>query len=75
MIPMPMRTVTPLKLAIVASGRRQKDIAAAVELDEATMSRIVNGLRVKPEVEARIAGELGVSVEALFGSDHAVRAA
>jgi transcriptional regulator with XRE-family HTH domain len=54
------RAVTPLKLAVVASGRRQKDIAAQVGLDEATFSRIVNGLHAPDATRAAIAQALDV---------------
>lgn len=54
-----MRTVTPLKLAVVASGRRQKDIAAQIGMDEAGFSRIVNGLHTSEATRERIAQALG----------------
>jgi transcriptional regulator with XRE-family HTH domain len=57
-----MRKPTPLKRAIFDSGRRQKEVAEAVGLDEATFSRIVNGLHTN---EA-IADELGVPASAVF---------
>jgi transcriptional regulator with XRE-family HTH domain len=38
------RTVTKLKLAIVRTGVAQKDIAAELGMDQAHLSRIVNGL-------------------------------
>jgi hypothetical protein len=62
------RRVTPLKIAIVASGERQKDIGADVGLDEASFSRIVNGLHCSDDLMQKIARRLGRSVEELFGS-------
>lgn len=61
-----MRKPTPLKVAIVLSGRTQKDIAAEVELDEATFSRVVNGLHTSQANRANIARALGRSTEELF---------
>lgn len=57
---------TALKLAIVASGWRQKDIAAEVGLDEPTLSRIVNGLHADEETRRAIAGVLRRQVDELF---------
>jgi transcriptional regulator with XRE-family HTH domain len=64
-----MRRVTALKLAIVGSGRSQKEIAAELKMSEANLSRIVNGLYCEPETQAKIAAALGHSVVELFG-DH-----
>lgn len=79
MVPTPMaqtpKRITPLKRAIFESGRTQRDIAAACGESEATFSRIVNGLRVEPEREARIAREVGLPADVLFESVHVVRAA
>jgi transcriptional regulator with XRE-family HTH domain len=61
-----MRKPTPLKRAIFDSGRRQKEVAEAVGLDEATFSRIVNGLHTNEANRAAIADELGVPASAVF---------
>jgi transcriptional regulator with XRE-family HTH domain len=63
-----MITVTPLKLAIVASGRSQREVATAVGISEFKLSRIVNR-HVRPDAATRaaLARELGSSAEALFG--------
>lgn len=61
------RTVTPLKLAIVATGRTQRDIASAVGLDEVQFSRVVNGHRTPSVVLAvLIAAAVSCSVEQLW---------
>lgn len=57
---------TPLKRAFFESGRRQKDVAAAIGVDEATLSRIVNGLHTSEGMRAKIADALGRTVEELF---------
>lgn len=60
------RPVTPLKIAIAKSGRRQGDIAKAVGLSESQFSRIVNGLHADEHTRKQIADEVGQSVEDLF---------
>lgn len=60
------RHVTPLKLAIVKSGRRQKDIAAALGLGEVTLSRIVSGLHCDDATKTAIADELGMQIHELW---------
>jgi transcriptional regulator with XRE-family HTH domain len=60
------RAVTPLKVAVVASGRRQKDIAAALGMTEAQFSLIVNGKHADHGTQERIAAELRQKVEVLF---------
>lgn len=60
------KPATPLKLAIVASGIRQKDIATKVGLDEATMSRIVNGWHCDDATRRKIAKALGRTVTDLW---------
>lgn len=67
-MPAPVRKPTPLKLAIVASGRRQKDVATAVGIDEVVFSRIVNGLHTSDARKAAIAAELATNVDALWPS-------
>lgn len=61
-----MAQPTPLKRAIFESGKRQKDIAAEVGLDEASMSRIVNGLHAGDATRQKIADALDTSVDALW---------
>lgn len=61
-----MKHVSQLKLAIVASGRPQKEIAAALGMDQTTLSRIVNGWRCTDLTRAAIARELGRPVDELF---------
>jgi transcriptional regulator with XRE-family HTH domain len=63
---MAMRKVTPLKLAIVASGRPQKTIAAEIGIDEARFSRIVNGLHADEATRQAIADALDRQVDDLF---------
>lgn len=64
------RRATPLKLAIVASGSFQKDIAAELGLDPAQFSRIVNGLHCDGETRQRIANALGRRVSELWPELH-----
>ena len=68
------RDVTRLKIAVVTSGRRQKDIAAALGMSEAQFSLIVNGKNVDHATQERIAAELGQSVTDVFptGTPHDV---
>jgi len=63
-----MPNVTPLKLAIVATGRTQRDIAASVGIDEFKLSRLVNGREHADEdLKEKLAQELGR--DDLFGDD------
>ena len=64
-----MRKPTPLKLAVVASGVAQKDIAAAVGVHEVTLSRYVNGGFCDPQTRERIARFLGRGVGELWPHD------
>jgi len=57
---------SPLRRAIAASGRTQRDIARALEIPEGKLSQIVNGLHVDEATQERIASELRQSREALF---------
>jgi plasmid maintenance system antidote protein VapI len=62
-----VRPVSPLKIAIVASGRTQRDIAAAAGTDEYRLSRIVNGREQPPDdLMAAISQALGRSVGELW---------
>jgi len=62
---------TPLKLAIVASGRTQKEIALAAGLSEPHVSRIVNGLRCDDDTKGALATALGLKVDDLWPHDGA----
>jgi transcriptional regulator with XRE-family HTH domain len=53
-------------MAIVASGQRQKDIAAAIGTDEATLSRIVNGLHADERMREALAAELHTTPDVLW---------
>lgn len=64
-----MRKPTPLKLAIVASGLRQKDIAETIGMDEASLSRIVNGLHADEPTRAKLAAAVGRTPDELWPSD------
>lgn len=63
---MERRIVTPLKLAIVASGIQQRALAASLGIDESHFSRIVNGLHADEETRNRIAAALGRHVDELW---------
>lgn len=60
---------TPLKLAIVHTGRSQKDIADAIGLSEPQLSRFVNGLHVPDATRQRLAAELRRTVTDLWPED------
>ncbi|ADB50180.1 helix-turn-helix domain-containing protein [Conexibacter woesei] len=68
--------VTRLKLAIVASGRSQRDVAAAVGISEFKLSRIVNG-RAQPDdaTRAALARELASPRASLFDDERKLNAA
>jgi hypothetical protein len=54
------RNPTPLRMAIVLSGRTQREIAAEIDgIDETRLSRIVNGLQCDDRIRERIAAVLG----------------
>lgn len=66
-----MRTPTPLKLAIAASGLRQREIAATVGCDDSQLSRWVNGLHCQdPATRAAIAAAVGRQVGELWPDLH-----
>lgn len=67
-----MPAPTPLKRAIFESGTTQRAVALHVGIREDHFSRIVNGLRADPEVQARIAAALGRPVAELFPVHDAV---
>lgn len=80
---MPKRDVTPLKIAIVLTGRTQKDVAAAVAdrlgwaqgSAESKLSRIVNGLHADDATRSAIAQELGRKLEELWPEQQEMQAA
>lgn len=60
---------TPIRLALVHSGRTQREVAAEVGIHESYLSRIANGLHVDDEpTRAAIAAALGRPVDELFPS-------
>lgn len=62
-----MKKPTPLKLAIVASGRRAKTVARLARVNVTLLSHWCNGRRApKPEEAERLAGVLDTPVDALF---------
>lgn len=62
-----MKSPTPLKLAIVMAGRTQRDVAAAVGMDEVQFSKVVNGQRTpRVDVAVAIADSLGRDVSELW---------
>jgi len=59
--------VTPLKLAIVASGLRAYEVADRIGRSEPELSRWATGRRTPPEdVQRALADVLGQPAEALF---------
>lgn len=65
-----MRQPTPLKLAIVAAGLTQRDVATRLGLSDSRMSMIVNGLRCDDELQASIAEIVGRPVGELWPDLH-----
>jgi transcriptional regulator with XRE-family HTH domain len=62
-----MPPVTPLKIAIVASGRTTRELAESIGRHETDLSRWANGRRTPSEdVKQLIADELGVPISDLF---------
>lgn len=66
-----MKKPTPLKLAIVQSGRPQKDIAAELGLQEATLSRYVHGLFVPIDRRSAIAAAVECTPAELWPDEQA----
>lgn len=61
------RHVTPLRLAIVESGRTQREIADEVGLSESRLSLIVNGRRhCDDRMREKIAAALGRKISELW---------
>jgi transcriptional regulator with XRE-family HTH domain len=69
------RPVTPLRLAIAASGRTQREIADTLGISEEHLSRLVNGLHASQRMREGIAEELGQTVEQLWPTSTPERAA
>lgn len=70
------RQVTPLKLAIVASGYTMREIATRADVRENDLSRYARGMfQPRAAAAARIAGALGTTVESLWPSEQTERAA
>jgi DNA-binding XRE family transcriptional regulator len=66
------KPTTPLRTAIAADPRFQKEIAAEVGLSETTLSLIVNGRwNADDETKTALARTLGKSVSELFPSHEA----
>lgn len=61
-----MQRPTPLKTAIFMSGRKQRDIAAELGIDETVFSRIVNGLHCNDDLRQKIAQALHRTVDELW---------
>jgi hypothetical protein len=62
-----MPTNLPLKVAIAASGRKQKDVARRARIDQWRLSRIVQrDIAPRPEERARLAKVLGCPEADLF---------
>jgi transcriptional regulator with XRE-family HTH domain len=62
----PRRPVTPLRRAIFERGLTQRALADLVDIDEADMSRIVNGLHPSQDRKQRIANALRWQVDELW---------
>jgi hypothetical protein len=60
------REVTPLKLAVIASGRDQQDIAAEIGMHPSHLSRIVRGLHTDEVTRQKIASSIGRKVSDLW---------
>lgn len=62
-----VNTVTPLKMAIVASGMRAYQVADEIGRSEPEMSRWASGRRIPPpEIQVALSKVLGETVEHLF---------
>jgi hypothetical protein len=66
---------TPLRIAIAADGRTQREIAALVDIDETRFSRIVNGMHCDDGTRADIAKALGREKSELWPVDDEAEAA
>jgi len=65
-----MRDVTHFKLALLASGQTQRQLARAARMNEATVSLIANA-RLKPSTvqKAKLADALKRPIDELFPND------
>lgn len=64
------KVTNPLKVAIAADPRHQKEIAAEVGLSETNLSQIVNGWRPADEsTRSALADTLGKSSDDLFAAN------
>jgi transcriptional regulator with XRE-family HTH domain len=64
---------TNLKLLLWRSGIHQNRIAQETQVDEALLSRIINGYREPtPQQRRKIAQYLGADEDWLFSRDHAM---
>lgn len=61
-----MAKPTPLKIAIVSSGRTSTAIAAEAGMHQTHLSRIANGLHTDEPTQRKLADILGRTVEELF---------
>lgn len=61
-----MQTPTAAKVAVVASGRSQREIALAAGIHPTHLSRVVNGLRCDERTREAIATALGRDVDELW---------
>ena len=57
---------TPLKRILLDEGRRQSWLAERTGIDQATLSRIVNGLHPSEANAQKIAANLGRQIEDLW---------
>lgn len=60
---------TPLRLAIVHSGRTQRDVAGEAGISEGHLSRIVNGLHTDDATQEAIARAIGKTVAELWPNE------
>jgi DNA-binding XRE family transcriptional regulator len=59
-------TPTPLKQILLAEGRKQSWLAKTVGIDQATLSRIVNGLHCDEPTRVAISAALGRPAREVF---------
>jgi hypothetical protein len=67
--------ITPLKLAIVKSGRTQREIAEAAGISEKKLSLMAGGWHADDGTRKKLAGVLGQTVEELWPPSTPERAA
>lgn len=71
---MPM-TAMQRKLALIEAGKKQSDIAKALEVSEAQVSAVVRGVHRSTRVEAAVAAALDKPVSEVFEAAEATAAA